>query len=163
MQPETRQEFVSPRKVSPSKVCNYIRAAYLDGKTRIMSYAETIDPNVYKAQYRYQYELIEKLENRDDFEDLKSMVMEEDQKDMLLRSSSAQRKAFDLLMSTIEAAQASVKENPTDPKALQAASTVLKTLAPAFTAIHDDNRSPDTKRLESRRARAVKAISGGSL
>ena len=163
MGPEKRYEFVSPKKVSASKVCDYIRSAYLDGKTRIMSYAETIDPNVYKAQYRYQYELIEKLESRDDFQDLKTMVMEEDQKDMLLRSSSAQRKAFDLLMSTIEAAQQGVKDNPSDPKVLQAASTVLKTLAPAFTAIQDDNRDNSVKRVEARRARAAKVISGGSL
>ena len=69
-----RQEFVQPRKVSPNKVCSYIRAAYLDGKTRISAYAENIDPNLYKANYRYQFELIEKLESRDDFEELKRHV-----------------------------------------------------------------------------------------
>ena len=154
--------YVIPSKVSPNKVCGYIRSAYLDGKTRLSSYAENIDPNVYKAQYRYRFELIDKLERRDDFDDLKTMVMEEDQKDMFIRSASAQRKAFDLLMSTIEAAQQSVSESPADPKTLQAATTVLKTLAPAFQAINqepDDNR----RRVVDRKARAAKVISGGSL
>lgn len=154
------QEFVSPRKVSPTKVCEYIRGAYLDGKTRLAAYAEAIDPNIYSANYRYRFEIIAKLEDRDDFEDLKQMVMEEDSKDMLLRSSSAQRKAFDLLMSTLEAAQESVKSNPDDPKVLQAASGVLKTLTPAFQAI---NQEPDRqpRQVAGRRARVAQIIGGG--
>lgn len=158
---ENRHEYVQPRKVSPTKVTNYIRSAYLDGKTRLYSYATEIDPNVYQAPYRYQFELIAKLEARDDFEDLKSMVVEEDQKDMLLRSSSAQRKAFDLLMSTIEAAQQAVTDNPTDPKALQAASGVLKTLAPALSTISSSDEAPDKKRIVARKARVAKALGSG--
>ena len=154
-----RQEFVQPRKVSPNKVCSYIRAAYLDGKTRISAYAENIDPNLYRANYRYQFELIEKLESRDDFEELKTMIMEEDMKDMMLRSSSAQRKAFDLLNSTLEAAQKAVESTPDDPKVLQAASTVLKTLAPALQSIQKDDE-PDRKKIGSRRAKVAQIISG---
>lgn len=156
---KTRQEFVNPLKVSPTKVCDYIRKAYLDGKTRLTSYAESIDPDFHKAAYRYKFELIYKLESRPDFEELKTMVMEEDSKDMLLRSSSAQRKAFDLLMSTLEAAQASVKSQPDDPKVLQAASGVLKTLTPAFQAINKEPE-PDRKKIGSRRAKVAQIISG---
>ena len=153
------RELANPKKVSPTKICEYIRSAYLDGRTRISSYAEHIDPNLYLAAYEYRFELIKKLEARPDFDDLKNMVMEEDAKDMLLRSSSAQRKAFDLLMSTLEAAQESVKSNPSDPKVLQAASGVLKTLTPAFQAINKEPE-PERRKVGGRRARVAQIIGG---
>lgn len=158
MEPD-RQEFVNPKKVSATKVCDYIRGAYLDGKTRLTAYSESIDPSLYKAAYRYRFELIEKLESRDDFEDLKAMVLEEDAKDMMLRSSSAQRKTFDLLMATLEAAHKGIEENPDDPKMLQAASGVLKTLAPTMQAINKDE-DPGKKRIAGRRAKVAQLVGG---
>ena len=124
------------------------------------------------ADYRYQPESSHELANPDkvspnkvcdraDFQDLKNMVMEEDQKDMLLRSSSAQRKAHELLLNTIESANAAVLENGDDPKTLQAAAGVLKTLMPAFQAINVTVN--DSSRNEAHlKARAARVISGSA-
>lgn len=159
-EPESSHELANPGKVSPNKVCEYIRDAYLNGKTRLKAYADNVDPNIYSKAYGYRYKIIQKLEERPDFEDLKMMVMEEDQKDMLLRSSSAQRKAQELLLNTIEAASDAVKNAPDDPKTLQAAAGVLKTLMPAFQAIESGSHT-DKARNEARlRARAARVISG---
>lgn len=160
-EPESSHELANPDKVSPNKVCDYIRDAYLNGKTRLKSYAENVDPNIYTKAYGYRYKIIAKLEDRADFQDLKNMVMEEDQKDMLLRSSSAQRKAHELLLNTIESANAAVLENGDDPKTLQAAAGVLKTLMPAFQAINVTVN--DSSRNEAHlKARAARVISGAA-
>lgn len=152
-------EYVNPKKVSPNKVCEYIRAAYLDGKTRITSYAENIDPNVHRANYRYRFTLVDKLEHRPDFEELKTMVMEEDNKDMLLRSATAQKKAMELLLNMIDKANENIMKHSDDPKLFGASISVAKAIAPVLAVAGGKN---DSERVAAgKRARAAKVINGG--
>ena len=152
-------EYVNPKKVSPNKVCEYIRAAYLDGKTRITAYSENIDPNLHRANYRYRFELINKLEDRHDFEELKTMVMEEDSRDMLLRSATAQKKAMELLLNMIDKANENIMEHSDDPKLFSASISVAKAIAPVLAVAGGKN---DSERVAAgKRARAAKVINGG--
>ena len=156
-EPSNTTDIVNPKKVSSSKVCEYIRAAYIDGKKFIQAYAEAVDPNIYNVAYGYRYKIKDQLEARPDFEELKSMVMKEDQDEMLRRSATLQHKAQALLLDTMDSASKALQDNGNDPKTLQAAAGVLKTLMPAFQAINakvDESNSSEARK----HARAVRVL-----
>jgi hypothetical protein len=152
-------DMPNPKKVAPSKVAEYIRLCYIEGMTRAQSYIQAVNPDALKLEVRTRYNHINALEARDDFQALKDMVMEEDTQDLLRRSSTAQRKALSLLMDTLDAAQQAVRENPTDPKTLASASSILKGLGSAFQATQATENDSE-RMLEARRARAAKVIAG---
>lgn len=86
--------------------------------------------------------------------------MEEDQKDMILRSQTVRNKALELLMSTLESAHKGVIENADDPKMLSAASGVLKSLTPILTAVQgpqeeEPKKLDNSDRLKLRASRVV--------
>lgn len=157
----TSSALANPDKVAPSKIAEYIRRTNIDGIARITAYQETIDPNIKKAPVPQRYNYINRLEGRADYVAIKEFVLEEDQKDMILRSQTVRAKAFDLLMDTLEAAQRGVKENPDDAKMVSAASGVLKSLAPILTGIQGKEEVEEKPKLQENdrlRIRAAKVV-----
>lgn len=156
----TSAKFANPDKVAPSKVADYIRRVHIDGIARSTAYEECVDPRAKEIKLAQRYTYINRLESRPDYENLKQFIMEEDQKDMILRSQTVRNKALELLMSTLESAHKGVIENADDPKMLSAASGVLKSLTPILTAVQgpqeeEPKKLDNSDRLKLRASRVV--------
>lgn len=158
-------KYVNPKKVSPTKVCDYIREVFLNGKPRRDSYFKCIDAELAGANYRYQFDVINELEARLDFEDLKTMIMEEDQNDMLRRSSTMQKKSMQLFMDLLDKGIAIANDPSSDDKELAVANNIVKSITPMMKAIYGKNDAPveDASRLigpsaKERQARVTAVI-----
>ena len=154
----TKKVMIS--KVSQGKVVDYLRAVYVDGKTRTAAYAENIDASIYELTPK---EIQSKLDwvskGREDFEELKEMVVNEENERMLRRSGLMQQKAMELLVSTVDAAQRLVSEEDVDAKAITSAAGVIKTLMPAFEVIAGKGSGDEGGASPAeRKARARKVI-----
>lgn len=146
-------------RVSQAKIADYLRAVYVDGKTRIAAYAENIDSSIYSLEPK---EIQNKLDwvskGRRDFEELKEMVVSEEQERMLRRSGLMQQKAMELLVSTVEAAQNLVTHEDATAKEVTAAAGVIKTLMPAFETIANSSKVDTGASAAERKARVRKVI-----
>lgn len=154
-------KFADPRKVHPSKLTNYIRRVHIDGVARLLAYEETIDPNIREVSTASRYSYINRLESREDYEPLKTFILEESEKDMVMRSMTIKNKVFDTLMATLESAHKGVLENPGDPKVLAAASSVIKSFTPILAAREEEDKAKEAERIDSTdrlRLRAQKVV-----
>lgn len=152
---------INVSKVHPSKISEYIRAVYVDGKPRITAFAEHIDPGVYSHSLDSARRRIERVNARPDFEELKELIVSEENERMLRRSGMLQKKAMELLVSTIEASQRLLDSDEATAKDVQAAAGVVKSLVPAFQAINQDMETvnnPNKLTDKQRRERASRAI-----
>lgn len=146
-------------KVSQAKIADYLRDVYVNGKTRVSAYAENIDSSIYSLDPKSIQNKIDWVaKGRDDFEELKEMVISEEQERMLRRSSLMQQKAMELLVSTVEAAQRRVQDEEASPKDITAAAGVIKTLMPAFESIANVKNENTGISAADRRARARSVI-----
>lgn len=146
-------------KVSQGKIVDYLRAVYVDGKTRAAAYAENIDPSIYSLTPQEIQDKIDWVaKGRKDFEELKEMVIAEENERMLRRSGLMQQKALELLVSTVEAAQRRVEDPDADPKDITAAAGVIKTLIPAFESIASAKNNNTGPSEAERKLRARKVI-----
>lgn len=154
----TKKIMVS--KVSQAKIVDYLRDVYVNGKTRTVSYAENIDPNLYSYTPEEIQAKIDWLpKGRDDFTRLKEMVLAEENERMMRRSGLMQQKAMELLVSTVEAAQRRVSDEDATPKDIMAASGVIKSLMPAFETIAGAGGNKESgASAADRRSRARKVI-----
>lgn len=142
-------------KVSQRKISEYIRDVYINGKPRIVAYAENIDPTIYSLESESARNKLDSVSrDRDDFKELKDMVLKEDREHMLRRSGLLQRKSMELLISTIDAAQRALDDGGGDPRAISSATGVLKTLMPALEAVNRKDENYDSVSPEKRKNRA---------
>ena len=146
-------------KVSQAKIADYLRDVYVNGKTRVTSYAENIDPSIYELSPKeIQTKLDWIAKGRKDFEELKEMVIAEEQERMMRRSGLMQQKALELLVSTVDAAQRLVEAEEVDPKAVTSAAGVIKTLMPAFETIAGAKTDRGGASDAERKARVSKVL-----
>lgn len=155
----TRRMIVAS-KVSDRKMADYIRAVVVDGKRRIVAYAENIDPSIYEMDPDQMRAKLDSCKLHKNYNSLKEMVEAEEREHMLRRSGTLQNKAMELLVSTIEAAQVRLHSEDVDSKDIAMAAGVVKSLLPAFQAINSDRVSQmEGKSSEARRLRASKVVS----
>ena len=123
-------------KVSQAKIVDYLRDVYVNGKTRAVAYAENIDSSIYELSPSEIQSKIDWLsKGREDFGELKEMVVAEENERMLRRSGLMQQKAMELLVSTVDAAQRLVTNDDATAKDVSSAAGVIKNLMPAFEVI----------------------------
>lgn len=151
-----RKKLPVPSKISNEKVYNYIKKIEVDGLPRVRAYAEAIDKHIYDLSPQ---EMAKKLDyfkaNCKSYDDIKEMVLAEQQDWALRRSAALQEKAVNLLYNLLDRANQIATDPNNDVKDLKEATAVLKTVMPAFTAMgNKSNDAPNT----DRKARAGKFI-----
>jgi hypothetical protein len=138
--PEGRLGFTKKMaNIAPSRVAEYIRAIYIDGEKKYDAFERYIDPLARKVDYKNVTQYYRALEKRPDWAELKDMILKEDEEYMLRRSGTLQRKAMNVLMNTIAAAEKAVADPANCSRDdLKIANEVLKNIMPAMTAITSD-------------------------
>lgn len=146
-----------PSKISEEKMYNYIRKVEIDGLPRVRAYAEAIDGAIYDlapAEINTKLDYLKR--NYKGYDELKEMVLAEQQDWALRRSAAVQDKAMNLLTNLLDRANQIATNPDADAKELSQAVSMLKTIMPAFTAVGNkrDNDSVTT----NRKSRAEKFI-----
>lgn len=145
-------------KVSPSKVMSYIRDIELNGKTRIQAYAENIDSKIYDwTPEKISWKLNHLRERYPGYKEMKESVLAEDREWGLRKSVAIQGAAVDLLMNTIHRANELVNKEGVTAKDLQAATTTLKAIMPAFGSLAEKKNVKELDATE-RKSRAARVI-----
>lgn len=148
---------VRPSKVSQSKVYEYIKKIEVDGLPRVRAYAEAIDPEIYNlSPTQMRWKLDKFKEQYPDYDEVREMVLAENQDWALRRSGAIQNKAMDLLSNLIDKANEIATKPDADVKELNLAVSTLKSIMPAFTAV-SNTANMDTKTTD-KKARASKFI-----
>lgn len=144
-----------PAKISQAKLYEYIKKIEVDGMPRIRAYAEAIDPQIYQLEPSKVGKKLDALrDGRDDYDDIKAMVLAEQEDWILRRSSVIQDKAVNLLANLIDKANELATKPDADVKELSAAITTLRTIMPAFTNGMNTKKEDTT----DRKGRASKYI-----
>lgn len=146
-----------PSKISQEKVYNYIKKLEIDGLPRVRAYAEAIDSHIYDLPADKIGEKLDYFKaNYKGYDDIKEMVLAEQQDWALRRSAAVQDKAMNLLTNLLDKANEIATKPDADAKELSQAVAMLKTIMPAFTAVGNRQNAPaDTT---NRKARAEKWI-----
>lgn len=151
--------FPRPSKISQAKLYEYIKKVELDGYPRIRAYAETIDPEIYKLEPSKAIDRLDSLkERRADYDDVKAMVLAEQEDWILRRSSVIQDKAVNLLANLIDKANELATKPDADVKELNTAVSTLKTIMPAFTNINNSKAPTDTTDRKARAAGFINVL-----
>lgn len=149
-----KRKLPSPSKVSDSKVYEYIKKMEIDGLPRVRAYAEAIDPGIYDLAPQ---QISKTLDNFKlyckSYDDIKEMVLAEQQDWALRRSAAVQDKAMNLLTNLLDKANEIATNPDADAKELSQAVSMLKTIMPAFTAVsgqktYESDRTDRRKRAE---------------
>lgn len=131
---KAKRKTMLPSKISQQKRYEYIKKIEVDGYPRIRAYAEVIDPKIYDLTPKEIDNRIVYLKDAwKDYDELREMVLAEQQDWNLRRSAIAQDKAIELLTVTLDKAIEMVRDPECDNKSLAAAVSTLKTIMPAFT------------------------------
>lgn len=153
---KAKRKIPSPSKVSDQKVYNYIKKIEIDGLPRVRAYAEAIDKHIYDMPPQQIAKRLDYFKSHcSSYNDIRQMVLAEQQEWSLRRSAAVQDKAMNLLTNLLDKANEIATNPDADAKQLSQAVSMLKTIMPAFTAVggrRDD--SGDT----NRKARAEKFI-----
>lgn len=148
---------VMPSKVAASKVYEYIKMVETQGVPRIKAYAKCIDPEIYSMTPGQITSRLDYFQTHyKGYNDIKEMVLQEEQDWMLRRNSSLQNKALDLLSNLMDKANEIATDPEADAKDLNVAVSTLKSIMPAFSAIGDRTRQ-NTEQTD-KKSRAGKYI-----
>lgn len=144
-------------KVHPSKIYDYIKKIEVDGLPRIRAYAEAIDEKIYDLPPAAAHRKLDRVrEDYPEYEEIKEMVLAEESNWAIRKSHTAQDKALSLLVNSINKANEMLENPDCSSKDLMAATSVLKTIMPAITAVNDKANTPQAS--TDRKARASKYI-----
>lgn len=146
-----------PSKIAESKMYDYIKKVEVDGLPRVRAYAEAIDGAIYDLSPR---EIDQKLDylkrNYKGYNELREMVLAEQQDWALRRSAAIQDKAVNLLTNLLDKANEIATKPDADTKELAQAVSMLRTIMPAFNAV--GNKATMDTRTTDRKARAQQFI-----
>lgn len=151
-----KRKLPLPSKISEEKMYNYIKKIEIDGLPRVRAYAEAIDGGIYDyspSDIGYRLDYIK--QSYKGYDELREMVLAEQQEWSLRRSAAVQDKAMSLLNNLLDKANEIATNPESDAKQLSQAVSMLKTIMPAFTAVggkRDDSGNTNKK------ARAEKFI-----
>lgn len=147
-------------KCHQSKIYDYIKKVEIDGLPRIRAYAEAIDEKIYDLPPGAAHRKLDRVrEEYPQYNEIKEMVLAEEEDWAMRKSHIAQDEAMSLLMNTLKKANAIVEKEDVTAQELNAATTVLKTVMPAIQAVSQKQHATDAITIENKRARASKYIS----
>lgn len=156
----TATKMFNVRNIGDSKLFEYIRAIHVEGSTRAAAYAKYINSNIYSMTPDQIRRRLDTLKNHPRYDEIRDIVLAEEQDYILRRSATLQNKAMELLVSTMEAAQRRITSDDSDSKDIQAAATVIKSLMPAYQAINQPREDPNAASPSQRKNRARMVING---
>ena len=132
---EKRQARIS--KVHQSKIYEYIRKIEIDGLPRIRAYAEAIDPKIYELPPSAAHRKLDRVrEDYPQYDEIKEMVLAEEENWAMRKSHAAQDEALSLLLNTLKKANDIINKDDVSAQDLNAANAVLKTVMPAVSAVN---------------------------
>lgn len=127
-----------PSKISEEKLYNYIKKMEVDGLPRVRAYAEAIDSHIYDLPPSRINDVLDGLKRRaKGYDEIKEMVLAEQQNWALRRSSAVQDKAMNLLTNLLDKANEIATKPDADTKELAQAVSMLRTIMPAFNAVNN--------------------------
>lgn len=147
-------------KVHQSKIYDYVRKVEIDGLPRIRAYAEAIDEKIYDLSPSAAHRKLDRVrEEYPQYQEIREMVLAEEENWAMRKSHVAQDEALSLLMNTLKKANEVISKKDVSAQELNAANSVLKTVMPAITAVNDKKNATAVISEENKRARASKYIS----
>lgn len=147
-------------KVHQSKIYDYIRKVEIDGLPRIRAYAEAIDAKIYELSPSAAHRKLDRVrEEYPEYQEIREMVLAEEENWAMRKSHVAQDEAISLLMNTLKKANEVLSKEDVSAQELNAANSVLKTVMPAIAAVNQKQNATNVITEENKRARASKYIS----
>lgn len=139
-----------PSKIGDTKLYDYIKKIEVDGLPRLRAYAEAIDPKIYELTPTQQSDVLDNLKRRSKvYDDIRDMVLAEQEDWILRKSATIQNKAVELLANLINKANEIATNPDADAKDLNTAVSTLKAIMPAFNnqgaKTHDSDGAVDRK------------------
>jgi hypothetical protein len=145
-------------KVHQGKIYDYIRKVEIDGLPRIRAYAEAIDPKIYDLPPGAAHRKLDRVrEEYPQYEEIKEMVLAEEENWAMRKSHAAQDEALSLLLNTLKKANDIINKDDVSAQDLNAANAVLKTVMPAVTQVND-KAAGNVQATINRKARAERYI-----
>lgn len=145
-------------KVHQGKIYDYIRKVEIDGLPRIRAYAEAIDSKIYDLPPGAAHRKLDRVrEEYPQYEEIKEMVLAEEENWAMRKSHAAQDEALSLLLNTLKKANDIINKDDVSAQDLNAANAVLKTVMPAVTQVND-KAAGNVQATVNRKARAERYI-----
>jgi hypothetical protein len=152
------QKQVRVAKVHQSKIYEYIRKIEIDGLPRIRAYAEVIDPKIYDLPPSAAHRKLDRVrEDYPNYEEIREMVLAEEENWAMRKSHAAQDEALSLLLNTLKKANDIINKDDVSAQDLNAANAVLKTVMPAVSAVNTKAES-NIQSAAQKKARAERFI-----
>jgi hypothetical protein len=145
-------------KVHQGKIYDYIRKVEIDGLPRIRAYAEAIDAKIYDLPPGAAHRKLDRVrEEYPQYDEIKEMVLAEEENWAMRKSHAAQDEALSLLLNTLKKANDIISKDEVSAQDLNAANAVLKTVMPAVTAVNEKSAG-NVQTAVQKKARAERYI-----
>ena len=145
-------------RVHQSKIYEYIKKIEIDGLPRIRAYAEAIDAKIYDLPPGAAHRKLDRVrEDYPQYDEIKEMVLAEEENWAMRKSHAAQDEALSLLLNTLKKANDIINKENVSAQDLNAANAVLKTVMPAVSAVNEKS-SGNVQSSINKKARAEQYI-----